>query len=474
MTGTSSVPAIQWTASGPVLPAEADILAGVQADQNAAFGGNLNPALETPQGQEATSLTAIIADKNSQLAYVANMLNPDYASGRWQDAIGRIYFLDRLPATGTVVTATCAGLQGTVIPIGAQAKDTSGYLYTCTLGGTIPSAGSIDLTFTCTTTGPIACPIGALNTINQAITGWESITNASAGVEGRNVESRTAFEIRRKASVALNANGSVQAVRAAVLAVSGVLSAYAVDNPTDAAVVTGGVTLPANSLYVAVVGGVAADVANAIWIKKSAGCSYYAGNTSQIVYDSGVGSTPYPSYTIQWETPASVALSYLVQLRTNVLLPANINTLVADAIISAAAGGDGGEPINIGSTVYASRYYQPVAAVDSHVEIVSIAIGLTSAQASFTGAISGTTLTVSAVASGTIAVGQTLVGSGITAGTTINALGTGTGGTGTYTVSVSQTVASESMISNVFSNYQASNIDEIPTISNTDINVVQA
>lgn len=62
--------------------------------------------------------------------------------------------------------------------------------------------------------------------------------------------------------------------------------------------------------------------------------------------------------------------------------------------------------------------------------------------AEVTGEISGTTLTVSAVASGTLAVGQELTGSGVTAGTRITALGTGTGGTGTYTVSASQTVAS--------------------------------
>jgi hypothetical protein len=63
----------------------------------------------------------------------------------------------------------------------------------------------------------------------------------------------------------------------------------------------------------------------------------------------------------------------------------------------------------------------------------------------FTGSISGTTLTVSNVASGTLQVGQTLYGPGIAAGTTITAVGTGTGGTGTYTVSVSQTVSSASL-----------------------------
>jgi microcystin-dependent protein len=61
---------------------------------------------------------------------------------------------------------------------------------------------------------------------------------------------------------------------------------------------------------------------------------------------------------------------------------------------------------------------------------------------SFTGSISGTLLTVSAVASGQLFVGQTISGSGVTSGTTITAFGTGTGGVGNYTVSVSQTVAS--------------------------------
>jgi microcystin-dependent protein len=56
--------------------------------------------------------------------------------------------------------------------------------------------------------------------------------------------------------------------------------------------------------------------------------------------------------------------------------------------------------------------------------------------ASFTGGISGTTLTVSAVASGQLFVGQSISGTGITSGTTITAFGTGTGGVGTYTVSV--------------------------------------
>lgn len=71
----------------------------------------------------------------------------------------------------------------------------------------------------------------------------------------------------------------------------------------------------------------------------------------------------------------------------------------------------------------------------------------TQSRASFTGSISGTTLTVTLVTAGTIRIGQCIRGATtpIAVETYITGYGTGTGGTGTYTVSVSQTVASQSM-----------------------------
>ena len=65
----------------------------------------------------------------------------------------------------------------------------------------------------------------------------------------------------------------------------------------------------------------------------------------------------------------------------------------------------------------------------------------------FTGSISGTTLTISAVTNGVLRVGSFISGTGVTAGTYITALGSGTGGAGTYTVSASQSVASTTITS---------------------------
>ena len=62
----TNVPRITWTPTGPVAPSEAAIVLGVQQDINAAFGGTLNfgtsggsPVNPTPQGQLATSATAV-------------------------------------------------------------------------------------------------------------------------------------------------------------------------------------------------------------------------------------------------------------------------------------------------------------------------------------------------------------------------------------------------------------------------------
>jgi hypothetical protein len=66
-------------------------------------------------------------------------------------------------------------------------------------------------------------------------------------------------------------------------------------------------------------------------------------------------------------------------------------------------------------------------------------------SASFIGSISGTTLTVVLMKSGTITVGQSLFGLGLSAETVIITLGTGTGGIGTYVVNISQTEPAEIM-----------------------------
>jgi hypothetical protein len=474
----SSVPAPTFTSRGFIAPAQSDILAGVQADMNAAFGGNLNPALETPQGQLASSMTAIIGDTDDQFVFYTNQVDPAFAEGRMQDAIARIYFLERRPAEPTTVAATIVGLAGVVIPIGALAVATDGNLYACTDGGTIPVGGSIVLQFDCTVTGAVPCPAGSLNAIFQAIPGWDTINNAADGVLGNAVENRQDFEARRAASVAVNSLGVLGSVKGAVLAVPNVLDAYVLDNPLGTTSTIQGVTLPAHSLYVAVSGGDSASIAQAIWSKKPPGCAYYTGtgSTTVTVTDTDGYSVPYPTYAVSFLIAQALSIDFVVRIANSSAVPADAATQVQNAIIAAFAGLDGGARSKIGATVYASRFYAAVAALGSWAQVISILMGsLNTPAASFTAAIANTgVMTVSAVASGTLAVGQIVTGVGVADGTIITSLGSGTGGTGTYnTTPLGQVVVSSALktVAETLTSIPV-NINQIPTVTAAEIQLI--
>lgn len=383
MASPSSVPKIQFTPAGLIIPAETDILAGVQADMNAAFGGGLNPGLETPQGQLASSQAAVIGDKNNEVALIVNQVDPQYSADRFQDAIGRIYFLTRKPATRTAVTATLGGIAGTVIPAGTFAQDTDGNTYALSGDATVGIAGTVDADFQNVQTGPIPCAAGTLTSVYQAIPGWDTITNAADGTMGSNVESRADFEYRRRNSVALNGKGTPQAIYAAVFDLLDVLDVYVKDNPSGNTVNTGPTNYPIlpHSVYVAVVGGTDADVAAAIWRKKDAGCDYN-GNTTVTVTDDAGYSYPQPTYTVKFERPAALPVLFAVSLVDDPSLPSDIVQRVKAAIIARFNGADGTTRERIGSLILASRYYGAVVATASNVSLISVLIGTVTATLS--------------------------------------------------------------------------------------------
>lgn len=74
--------------------------------------------------------------------------------------------------------------------------------------------------------------------------------------------------------------------------------------------------------------------------------------------------------------------------------------------------------------------------------------GVTQTEGTFTGSISGTTLTITAVLQGDpLVLGQYIGGTGVSAGTYVTAFVTGSGGVGTYTVNNSQTASSTTIYS---------------------------
>lgn len=387
MAGTTSVPRVQFTPTGLVTPDETAIKAGAFADMNAAFGGNLSTRDSSPQGQLVASQTAIIGAANDLFLEFVNNTNPDTASGFMQDAIARIYFLDRLPALPTVVQVTCYGKTGTVITVGALVKDGAGNIYASTEAGTIPAEGSVSIEFAAQVYGPINCPAGAIEAIPvKIIPGWDSAANLTDGVVGRLVESRFDFEYRRRQSVALNAHGTMPSIYANVFNLPEVIDVYAIDNVKATPVAFGSTayTLIGKSIYVAVVGGNDNDIAETIWRRKDVGADYN-GNTAVVVYDDSGYDMPYPSYEVRFHRPTPTPIKFDIQIASIVGLPSNIVSLVREAVVSAFNGGDGGSRARIAATIFAGRFYAPVTNAAPNVAILSLLLGAAAPNsASFT------------------------------------------------------------------------------------------
>lgn len=474
----TNVPKPVFTSRGYVAPTEAVVLAGVQLDWSEAFDGNLNPALNSPQGQICSSEAAIVADTNDTFLTMVNLTDPAYSFGRYQDAIGRFYDIDRLPSLPTIVQANCTGLTGVIIPIGALAQDSAGNIYQCTTAGEIPADGPVLLPFANVVNGPIPCASGSLS-IYRAIPGWDSCVNPDDGTLGNLEESRFAFEERRQASLAKNSRGSLPAVRGAVLDVTGVLDAYVTENTSSSPLVVGNVTLVAKSLYVAAVGGTSDAVAQAIWSRKAPGCAYN-GNTTVTVLDTNSGySPPYPSYQVKFETPSGLPAIFEVTLANNAQIPSNAAELIQNAIILAFAGADGGARARIGGTIFAGRYYGPVSLLGSWAQIISIKVGsINNPDCVFTAHIgppTTTTMTVTAIASGALAPGQTIDAPGqIVAGVKIvSQISGSTGSTGTYLISSGEAVTSRTFYAvRPSDDTIVVGIDQTPTIAAPNITVV--
>lgn len=317
----------------------------------------LNTEAETPAGQLIDGQTALIAEKDAEILRMGNNFNPQTATGVAQDALAKIYFLDRQVAEPTLVTCQCRGLQGTIIPYGAVVQDVNGNTFYNIVPSTIPASGEVSTVFRCSVYGPIEVGAEAVNKIITVIPGWDSVSNMAAGVTGRDKETQSEFENRRAASVAKNSHGLAESVGGTVGNLRGVVACRVEQNRGDSAITKMGVTIPPHSIYLSVYGGEQQDIGYAIHNKLDAGCGT-AGNTSVTITDETNGS----EHIYYYEIPTTENFGVRVIMQRTSDTPEDIVSLIKTAIINNFNGDSGYERAKMGDRIYASRFYADVIA----------------------------------------------------------------------------------------------------------------
>lgn len=363
--------------TGVVVPTTQEVRDDVAKSVQAAFKINdsdpeLNIDPSSPMGQVVDIITSEAQAKNAEVAFFANQFNPRTATGVWLDALAGLYGLERKVSEPTVVTCTCTGLQGTVIPYGAIVQDTQGnQLRHSTAGGvTIPSSGVIDTTFATVEHGAIEIGAGTVTKIVTVVAGWDTVTNASAGVTGRDVEPDGELLYRMKQSYAINANGTVANMQANLAALDGVLDCVVLENYTNQPQVQYGITLTAHSVAVCIVGGEDDAIAQTIFERKSAGCGTVGQH--QVTYVDTEHFNATYTYNIVRPTavPFNIEVSFFDEDMDEIT-----QSQVKAALISDFLGELENARVKLATTVYASRFYRCIQAVTTS-PIKQIQVGI--------------------------------------------------------------------------------------------------
>ncbi len=354
---------------GLKIPSTDEVRSSVEEMFQEVFGTDIVLTPSSPQGQLITSLTAIITDKNEQMLKLANQFNPLTATGIFQEALGKLYFLERKTATPTIATCLCTGLNGTIIKEGSIIEDVQGIRYKSSQNATITN-NSIEVTFICEEEGEIEAPADTLNNIVTVISGWDSVTNINAGITGQLEESQIDFEKRRQFSVAKNSHGGAYSVYAEIASIESVLDVVVLENTNSIETEKNGVLISPHSLFICVAGGDDSAIAEAIYSKKGAGCGTsgiggIGGITgisetevsTQISHTDTVTGAVY-NYTITRPTMCNIYMK--ISLRVNYSTLADVETTVRNNILENFSGTETVKKVSIGDSFYASRFYATV------------------------------------------------------------------------------------------------------------------
>lgn len=330
------------------------------------FGNDLVTDNGSPASVFITKDTLQRTNLAESTALIANQINPDFAGGKFLDAIWALTNGQRRASTPTTVTATITGVIGTVIPIGSVAETTLNDRFISIEEVTIPTNGTITVKFQSQENGSIPCTAGSLiNIADGGVLGWETITNLEAGVLGLTTQSDVEARVDRRLTLAKGAKAIPFSITSGLYALDDVKSLSFRENFTNSTAVIDGVTMLPHSIYVCVDGGTNTDIANTLYDYKTLGCDYNNGasldpqSVTIITPDSG------QSYTAKFDRPDEIIVK--IQITVKVQASAtNQSTNIKNAILGYVNSNIRTEGFKVGIDVSPFEISQSVAIQTSY------------------------------------------------------------------------------------------------------------
>lgn len=316
---------------------------------------------ESPDGQQIAIWAETLAnlDEIANYAYISR--DPATATDQALDDICTYAGVFRSLGTFSTSEVTLTGTTGTLVPAGSRIRNrTTRTLWATTLDRTI--AGPVTVPVVALERGALPAAPGDLSQIVQPLAGWQSVTNATAAIEGENRQSDTSLRQERERSVALPGSNQVDNITAAVLAVDAVQRVRVYENPSDAPDARG---LKRNSIAIFVQGGDDDDIRAAIAPRKNPGCNMNKNNAiaNEVSQDT---VTPLGNpLNITFFRPNIIQGYARIVIDSEELAVSekeNIKDAIADFMVNGFGPGTGftKQGFQIGDSVPAGKLYTPV------------------------------------------------------------------------------------------------------------------
>jgi uncharacterized phage protein gp47/JayE len=241
------------------------------------YGPDINVGPNAPDGQMIDIGVQFTQDMLEFIQQVFTGFDPDQAVGRVLDQRCAINGVQRKAGTRTITPISVTTTQALTLtgynddPVNPfTVSDSTGTLYQLITTYAFGGPATQSLQFQAKDLGATTPTLNSITTIVTITLGVSAVNTPSAATTiGTNEESDYALRIRRAKSVALPSQGFYDGLYGALVDLDGVTSVNLLENITNSTDANG---IPGHSIWAIVEGGANTDIAQAIYIKRNAGC----------------------------------------------------------------------------------------------------------------------------------------------------------------------------------------------------------
>lgn len=344
------------SAAGYTAPRMADYLSIIRGAFDAALidlGYTVLPDYDrdTFEGQITTIMAEQLGKQSEADQAVYDARSVSNATGLQLANLALIVGVTRNEATYGTVTLTVTGSEGTVLTTGKIVQgggDDGKARWVLTEDVTIPAGGSTTVTAQAESKGVVVATAGEITTIVTPVDGWTAVTNAADADPGQARETDAELRVRRQRSLQAAGAGNNAAILAALLALDFITGAVVIDNKTEAAVTSDGITIAAYAVACVVAPSTITaaqkqSVVEAIYNKLGSGTATSGSSSGTVTKRDGRSETI--NYTIASDSNVTVAFTLALEPGYVVAdVSSALQALVEDYFLT----------LSVGATVYPS------------------------------------------------------------------------------------------------------------------------